>query len=83
MKWLDNITDSMDMKLSKLQQTVKDKGSLQCCSPWGHRESDPTEPLSVTMPNFKPLWQWETSWEQSQPDFIWSLTLVTKVICFS
>ena len=31
--------------------------SLPCYSPWGHKESDPTEPLSVTRPNFKPLWQ--------------------------
>ena len=29
MRWLDDITDSMDMNLSKLQEIVKD--SLACC----------------------------------------------------
>ena len=42
MRWLDGITDSMDMSLSKLG--VSDgQGGLACCSPWGHKESDTTE----------------------------------------
>ena len=39
MKWLDGITDSMDMSLSKLRENVKDRGA---CNPWGYKESDVT-----------------------------------------
>ena len=44
MKWLDGITDSMDISLSKLQEMVKDMEAWQCCSPWGCKELDMTEP---------------------------------------
>ena len=46
MRWLDSITDSMDMNLSKLKWWMMGdgggQGSLACCSPWGHRELDMT-----------------------------------------
>ena len=42
MRWLDGITDLMDMSLSKLQELVMD-GSLVCCNPWGRKELDTTE----------------------------------------
>ena len=45
MRWLDAITDSMDMRLSKLQELVMDRG-LACCSPWGRKESEMTERLN-------------------------------------
>ena len=46
MRWLDGITDSMDMSLSKLREMVKEQGSLVCCSLWGCKESDMTERLN-------------------------------------
>jgi len=42
MRWLDGIIDSMDMSLSK-QEDSEGQGSLACCSPWGHKESDMAE----------------------------------------
>ena len=41
-RWLDGITDSMDMNLSKLGDS-EGQGSLACCSPWGCKELDMTE----------------------------------------
>ena len=33
----------MDTSLSKLPGVGDEQGSLVCCSPWGHKESDTTE----------------------------------------
>ena len=43
-RWWDGISNSMDMSLSKLRDR-EGQGSLACCSPWGHKESDTTERL--------------------------------------
>ena len=42
MRWLDGITGSVDVSLSKVQEMVKEQGSLACCSPWDCTESDTT-----------------------------------------
>ena len=43
MRWLDGISDSMDMCLSKLLRVGDGQGGLACCSPWGCKELDMTE----------------------------------------
>ena len=45
MRWLDGITNSLHMSLSKLLGVGDGQGSLACCSPRGHKESDMTEQL--------------------------------------
>ena len=47
MKWLDVITDSMNVSLSELRELVMDReGGLACCDSWCCKESDTTERLN-------------------------------------
>ena len=46
MRWLDGITDSLDMNLRKLQEITEGQESLEYCSPWDCKESDTTEQLN-------------------------------------
>ena len=47
MRWLDGITDSMDMSLGELRELVgHGRGGLAGCDSWGRKESDTTERLN-------------------------------------
>ena len=50
MRWLDGITNSMDMSLSKTPGVGDGQGGLGCCTPWGCKESNTTEQQNSTEP---------------------------------
>ena len=58
MRWLDGITNSMDMSLNKLQELV-----MVCCSPWGRKELDTSKWTEHTHSCWRLVYSpWLTDW---------------------
>ena len=56
LRWLDGITDAMNMNLGKLGEGQRD---LASCSPWGQNESDKMGQLNNNNPL---LSAWNNTW---------------------
>ena len=79
MRWLDGITDSMDMSLGKLQEFRQ--GGLACCGPWGCKESDMTERRNWTAGRWgtgKPVVLQSTGLQSRTGLGYWTTTTVGK-----
>ena len=46
MRWLDDMTESMDMSFEQTPVVREGPGSLACCCPWDCKESDMADGLN-------------------------------------
>ena len=46
MRWLDGITDLMDVEYESTLGVGDGQGGLACCDSWGRKDSDMTEQLN-------------------------------------
>ena len=55
MRWLDGITDAMNMNLGKLRKMVRDREAWRAAVHWGHKEWDMTGQLNNTHAKAMPV----------------------------
>jgi hypothetical protein len=55
MRWLDGITDAMDVNLGKLWEMTGGQGGLACWRQWGCKELDMTGRLNNKVYNTRPM----------------------------
>ena len=55
MRWLDGITDSMDVEFEWTPGVHDGQEGLACCNSWGRKESDTTDRLNWTDPSYPAL----------------------------